>query len=87
MSLELARSTRAGKSELLRGIVIVDRLAGRFPDHLESHASGNGDGVECWPFRLVDNWNVTHFDGDRICVRVHIQAARRNWYGPVKSGR
>src|SRR5580698_7840910 len=68
------------------GVVILHWLAGRFPDHLEIHPRGCGEGVQRRPPRLVDYRDALHLQRERAPVRTDFKTALRDRNHPVESG-
>lgn len=62
-------------------------LAGRFPNHLESHSCGSGYRVQCRPARLIDHRDALHFQREGVPVRTDRQTTLRNWNDPVEARR
>ena len=82
----LAGSAVPSEAEVLRGILVFQRLTRGLPHHLEAHACGRGDGVQCGPAGLIDNRDVVHFECEGVPIRTDRQTVCGYGNGPIESG-
>jgi len=77
----------AGEAEMFAGIIGGEWFAGRFPYHLEGHASGRGRCVDGGPTRLIDDGDAIHLQSEDLLIRANGQAVLWNGHHPVQARR
>ena len=83
-SLKMAFGTSADEPELLRRVLVLDRLPCGFPHHFERHSRRCGDGVDRRPTRLIHHRNIPHLQGDFFSIRTDSHTPGRDWNHPIQ---
>jgi hypothetical protein len=88
LRFQLANGPGSGEAKMLGGILVIHRLSRRFPNDLERHARGSGDGIERGPAWLIDHRDSAHFQRDGFSIGADVQSIWRYGNHPIEtSGR
>src|SRR6266702_7953153 len=85
LGLQLTCGASTCEAEMPARIVIFHGLSSGFPNHLESHACGSGNGLQSRPARLVDHWHVLHFERECAPIWTDGEAMLRDRHDPIES--
>ena len=87
MRFKLGRRAISFDSKLFLRVVVKDFFIRRVPHKLKTHARWRAEGVERWPFRLIDDCNVFHLKrcGPSVRAKGKPRFGHRDY--PIQPGR